>query len=241
MNNNSTDAPRGARVALVAGGSGLVGNELLRLLVGVDDYSRVHALSRRPLSLDHARLANRIVSFARLGEQLKGFACQDAYCCLGSTLRQAGSQAAFRAVDFDLVLAFAGAARAAGAQRVVLVSSVGADPGAKNFYLRVKGEAERALGSLGFASLDILQPGLLLGSRRELRPLELAARLVMPVLNPLLAGRLAPYRGIAARDVALAMLGAARSGRRGIHVYGGEALRALAIRTRAGLAVTPRL
>jgi uncharacterized protein YbjT (DUF2867 family) len=225
----------------VAGGSGLVGHELLRLLLRVDDYSRVHALSRRPLSLEHARLANRIVSFDRLGEQLKGFACQDAYCCLGTTLRQAGSPAAFRAVDLEVVQAFAGAARAAGAQRLVLVSSVGADPGAKNFYLRVKGEAEQALGGLGFASLDILQPGLLLGTRRELRPLELFARVIMPILNPLFVGPLAPYRAIPARDVALAMLGSARSGRRGIHVYASEALRALAIRTRESLTATPRL
>jgi uncharacterized protein YbjT (DUF2867 family) len=228
-------------VALLAGASGLVGTELLRLLLQVDDYNRVHALSRRPLALDHPRLANRIVNFDDLPARLKGLACDDAFCCLGSTIAKAGSQAAFRAVDLDLVVAFAQAARTAGARRLVLVSSVAADAAAKNFYLRVKGEAERAIGGLGFASLDVLQPALLLGSRRELRPLELMASVLMPLLNPLLRGRLAPYRPIAVGDVALAMLGAARSGRRGIHVYAGDALRALVAKTRASLAPAPRL
>lgn len=241
MGNTSMDAPRGARLAWIAGASGLVGDELLRLVLKVEDYGRVTALTRRPLRIEHPRLANRIVSFARLREQLQGVPCHDAFCCLGSTIRKAGTPQAFRAVDFDLVLAFAQVARAAGAQRLVVVSSAGAAPGARHFYLRVKGEAEQALGGMGFPCLDILQPGLLLGSRRELRPLEQAAGVVMRLLNPLLRGSLAQYRAIAARDVALAMLGAARSGRRGIYVYNGEALRALAARTRAGVPAAPRL
>src|SRR5579872_5996694 len=126
----------GGRIALVAGGSGLVGSALLPLLLGAPEYVRVQALSRRPLPLEHARLANRVVRFdAPLEPQLKGLKCQDAFCCLGTTLRAAGSAAAFRAVDFNLVVAYARAARALGAERFVLVSSVGADPDARNLYL----------------------------------------------------------------------------------------------------------
>src|SRR5665213_625562 len=152
------------KIAVVAGGSGLVGARLLPLLLGASAYARVQALSRRPLPLEHPRLANRVLRFdVPLETQLKGLVCHDAFCCLGTSLRAAGGEAAFRAVDHDLVLAFARAALAAGAQRLVFVSAVGADAGSKNFYLRVKGETERALESLRPRSLDLLQPSLLLG------------------------------------------------------------------------------
>src|SRR5579871_6804341 len=162
-----------ARTALVAGGSGMVGSQLLPLLLQAGDYARVNAISRRPLPLDHPRLANRVVNFAAsLQSQLQGLQCQDAFCCLGTTLREAGSQQAFRAVDHDLVLEFARLALAAGAERLVVVSAIGADPNSRNFYLRVKGETERALASLKLRSLDIMSPSVLLGARRNLRVLE---------------------------------------------------------------------
>jgi uncharacterized protein YbjT (DUF2867 family) len=206
----------------------MVGGELLRVLIGAPEFSRIIAVSRRPLSIDSPRLANRIVQFENLEAQLKATSCTDALCCLGSTIAAAGSEQAFKAVDLGLVLAFARAAKAAQAQRFVVVSSIGADIRAKAFYLRVKGEMEMELLKLGFAALDILQPGLLLGARRELRPLELAARAFMPLLNPLLLGKYAQYRSISASNVALAMLGATRGGRRGLHRYQYTALRSLA-------------
>jgi uncharacterized protein YbjT (DUF2867 family) len=216
------------RIALVAGANGLVGSHLVDLLLAAPDYTRVYALSRRPLPREHARLANRIVNFERLESELKGFACHDAFCCLGTTLKAAGSEAAFRKIDLDMVVAFARAALAAQARRFIVVSAVGADLRQKNFYLRVKGEMERALETVRFSSLDIMQPALLLGSRAELRPLEAFARLAMPVVNPLLLGPLERYRGIPARTVAQAMLSAARFGRRGVHRYTYPALQALA-------------
>lgn len=207
------------KIAWLAGASGLVGSRLLPLLIDAGDYSRVLALSRRALPQSHPRLANRVVRFDQpLDRQLSGMQCQDAYCCLGTTLREAGSQQAFRAVDHDLVLAFARTALAAGAQRLVVISSIGASDSARSFYLRVKGETERALASLGFRALDILQPSLLLGSRRG-RPLEMAAQGVLWTFNPLLLGDLARFRGIAADSVAAGMLGAMRTGRAGIHRY----------------------
>ncbi|MGA8706109.1 MAG: oxidoreductase [Steroidobacteraceae bacterium] len=208
------------RTALVAGGSGLVGSRLLPLLLDAGEYSRVLALSRRPLPLDHPRLANRVLRFdAALGTQLGGVQCQDAFCCLGTTIGEAGSQQAFRAVDHDLVLQVGRLALAAGAARLVVISAVGASEHSRSFYLRVKGETERALVSLSFAALDIMQPSVLLGSRRELRPLEMLAQGLLWTVNPLLLGGLARYRGIAAGALAAAMLGAARSGRRGVNRY----------------------
>ena len=214
--------------ALVAGGSGLVGKHLLELLTLQADFGRVLAVTRRPLSFDHPRLANRIVRFDTLEQSLAGMRADVAFCCLGTTLRSAGSREAFRQVDCDYVVAFARAARTAGVARFVLNSSVGADSGSKNFYLRVKGETEAALAAFDFAALDILQPGFLLGWRNDVRPLELAASLVLGAINPLLFGRGEPYRAIPARVVAAAMVGATRTGRKGIYRYTHREIRDLA-------------
>ena len=229
-----------SRVALLAGASGLTGACTLDALLGAVDVSRVLAITRRPLGREHPRLANRIVQFERLEEQLRGTSCDVALCCLGTTLRRAGSQQRFRAVDVDCVLAFARAARAANARRFVVMSSAGADADARNFYLRTKGDMEQRLEAIGFESLDILQPSLLLGGRSETRPLELTATFLVPLLQPLLRGRFAPYRPIAARTVGEAMLGATRSGRRGVQRYTYEGIVALSRLTAARtLALAP--
>ena len=216
------------KVALLAGASGLVGGYVLEGLLDAPDFSRVYAVTRRPLGREHARLANRIVQFDKLEAQLQGVACHVAFCCLGTTIREAGSNEAFRQVDVDYVLAFARAARAAGAQRFVVVSAAGADARSRVFYLRTKGEMEQGLAELGFQGVDVMQPGPLFGWRRQVRPLELVAAVLMPLVNPFLLGSQAAKRGISARDVAAAMLGAARSGRRGMYRYTYPAMRALA-------------
>lgn len=216
------------KIVLLAGASGFVGNLALDVLLDSPDIGRVFAVTRRPLGREHPRLANRIVQFDRIESQLKGLTAHVALCSLGTTLRQAGSQQAFREVDIDAVLAFARTAKAAQVQRFVVVSSVGADPGAKNFYLRTKGEMEEALAALAFPSLDILQPGLLTGWRKELRPLELAAMAVMPLVNPFLTGKREAFRAIPGSTVAAALVGVTRSGRRGLQRYPYSAIQALA-------------
>lgn len=215
------------KVILLAGASGYVGNLALDALLDSTDIGRVYAISRRPLGREHPRLANRIVRFDQIESQLKGLTCQVALCSLGTTIRQAGSQEAFREVDFDAVLAFARTAKAAQAQRFVVVSSAGADPKSKNFYLRTKGEMEEALAGVGFASLDILQPSLLLGWRGEIRPLELLGSVFMPLVNPFLTGKREVFRAIPARTVAGAMAGVTRSGRRGLQRYTYSAIQSL--------------
>jgi uncharacterized protein YbjT (DUF2867 family) len=208
-----------AKIVLLAGASGLVGDHALTALLEAPDIGRVFAITRRPLGREHPRLANRIVQFENLETTLKGMTCQVAVCCIGTTIKQAGSQEAFREVDIDSVLTFARAAKAAQAQRFIVVSSAAADPAAKNFYLRTKGEMEEALGRVGFVSLDILQPSLLLGLRRQMRPLEIFGMLVMPLINPLLLGKREIYRAISVKTVAAAIVGATRSGRKGIQRY----------------------
>ncbi|HEV7431549.1 MAG TPA: NAD-dependent epimerase/dehydratase family protein [Steroidobacteraceae bacterium] len=216
------------RVALVAGASGMVGRELLRVLAAEGAYQRIVALSRRPLSFEAPRLANRIIRFENIENDLRGLVCDDAFCCLGTTLREAGSPQAFRAVDYDLVLQFARFAQSAGAKTLIAVSSAGAAPEARNFYLQVKGETELALVALRFRALHLMQPSLLLGARKEWRATEAIGRVLMPVLNPLLLGRNERWRAIPARTVAAAMAATARLGTPGMYRHTWPALQALA-------------
>jgi uncharacterized protein YbjT (DUF2867 family) len=219
-------------IALVAGGSGLVGGQLLRQLCASPEFSRVVAISRRPLAYDHPKLANRIARIEDLDKSPQGVRADIAFCCLGTTMRTAGSEEAFHAVDHDLVVAFARAAKAGGVSRFVLLSAVGADSASKYFYLHVKGEAEASVAALGFASLDIVQPSLLIGWRNELRPFELAAMALLPAVGPLMIGKAERYRAIGADVVAAGMIGATRTGRKGITRYTYRALRELAAKTR---------
>jgi uncharacterized protein YbjT (DUF2867 family) len=183
------------RVAIIAGASGLVGSALLRLLLADAAFDRIVALGRRPLPLIHPKLEPQVVDFATLS----ALVATDAFCCLGTTIRAAGSQAAFRAVDHDHVVAFA---RSVGFARFYLVSSVGADASARNFYLRVKGETERDVAALDHAGLDIFRPSLLLGPRADRRPVETLAQALTPLVNPLLPVK---YRAVDHGAVARAM------------------------------------
>ncbi|OKH90569.1 NAD(P)H-binding protein [Streptomyces uncialis] len=195
------------RTALLAGASGLVGGHLLARLLADPRYDRVTALVRRPLDREHPRLDVRIVDFATLtADEVP--AVDDVYCALGTTIRKAGSQTAFRAVDHDATLAVADRAHGAGARRIALCSSVGADPASRNFYLRVKGDVERDIIALGYDSTLLFRPSLLLGERTEQRTAERLAARLGPVFGPLCAGPLRPYRPVAAGRLAAAMVNA---------------------------------
>jgi uncharacterized protein YbjT (DUF2867 family) len=203
------------RNALVAGASGLVGGHLLDALLGSPLYREVCSIGRRSLPQQHPKLLQRTVDFSRLESEALP-PSDDAFCCLGTTIKKAGSQEAFRAVDHDAVLAFAKAARKAGTRRFLVVSALGADPRSRIFYNRVKGEIEEDLKGVGFESLIILRPSLLLGDRAESRPGEHAAIVVSKLLGPLLR----PFSGrpIEARTVARAMLVLARDASSGTRV-----------------------
>ena len=216
------------KIALLVGASGLVGSQVLSALLEAADFSRVYAVTRRALKIEHVRLANRIVQFDRLEEQLKGLTCHVAFCCLGTTLREAGSEQAHKRVDVGYVLAFARAARAAQAQRFVFLSCAGADPKSRKPELRMKAEVEQALAAMGFASLDVMQPGPLLGMRRAMAPQDFVRLGTALALSPFQVGAREPARAIAARTVAAAMLGAARSGRRGVYRYTYAGIQSLA-------------
>ena len=218
-------------VALLAGASGFVGARVLDALLDAPEVARVLAVTRRPLGREHPRLANRIVQFDHLERQLAGLKCQAAFCCLGARLgdRHEAEEEAVRRVDLGYTLAFARAAKAAGAARFVVISAAGADIAAKSGYLRAKGELEEKLTGLGFGALDILQPAVVLGWPREMRAVDLARRAVMPLVNPFLVGARAMHRGIPVTATAAAMLGTLRSGRRGPQRYTYVGISALAL------------
>ena len=192
--------------ALIAGASGLVGGELLTQLLAAEEYDRVVAVSRRPLGRSHPKLTVVVADFGALEQVAAQLSCHDAFCCLGTTIKAAGSREAFRAVDHAAVLAFAWAAQRAGAKRFFLVSALGADPASRVFYNRVKGETEAALLVLDFATLGIFRPSLLLGRRAQFRLGERLLSALLWLVDPLLVGRLRKYRSIEAAVVARAMM-----------------------------------
>lgn len=193
------------QVVLVAGATGLVGRALVAQLCASARVRRVVAVARRPLGLRDEKIEERVLDLARLDEE-PAVAATAACCALGTTIAAAGSPEAFRRVDHGMTLAFARYAKRCGARQFVVVSSVGADRASRAFYLRVKGETEEALRAVGFESLVVMRPGLLLGHREESRPAETAGRALAPLFNLLLPGPLARYRAVPAAQVAAAMV-----------------------------------
>lgn len=196
--------PMKQRKVILAGATGLIGRDLLQGLLNDPTVQEVLALVRRPLALQHARLRSQVVDFAALPSLPPA---DEVYLALGTTIQVAGSQQAFRAIDFDANLAVARAARAAGARRAGLVSAMGASASSGIFYNRVKGELEDALKALPFEGLAIARPSLLIGDRHTLgqpeRPGERYGQAIGRVLGPLIP---ANYRPIPAHRVATALL-----------------------------------
>lgn len=213
------------RICLV-GATGLIGSALMAECVGRDDV-RVIGVGRREAVLPPGARMEMLVGEPIDWPQLIKAAQADVLvCALGTTIKAAGSQEQFRAVDHDLVRFTAEAARAAGIEHMIVVSSVEADRASRSFYLSVKGETEEALGRLGFRRLDVLRPSLLRGPRTERRMLEGAWQIVAPVLDHLaLHGRLRRFRSIHAKNVARAILRLAQEKAQGRFVHEYDALR----------------
>lgn len=210
------------------GGSGLVGNFCLQALLADPAYTSVISISRRELTgFSHPKLVQTVVELDHLAAVTLP-PVDDVFCALGTTIRKAGSQAAFRRIDLEFPLAAADLALKFGAKQLVLVSSVGADPKSKNFYLRTKGEVEEALTSLSFQALHILRPSLLLGKREESRPAESLAIVAAKIFQYLCVGPIKRYRPISAKIVGQAMVAAAKAGKPGVNVYEYREIMALA-------------
>jgi len=216
-----------ARTALVAGASGLVGSHVLHLLLEDPEYQRVTVLARRALPTTHKRLEQRILALDGLAQMADFPRVHDVFCCLGTTIRRAGSQEAFRKVDYAYVVELARVAVRHRASQFLAVTAIGADPRSRVFYNRVKGEAEEALRRLSFEGIHLFRPSLLLGRRAERRPAEWMAMMLSPLISWAFMGSLARYRPIKALVVARAMVRVAREGGRGVRVYESDEIRRL--------------
>ncbi|MBS1241114.1 MAG: NAD-dependent dehydratase [Gemmatimonadetes bacterium] len=208
------------RTALVVGATGLVGRELVAQLLATEAFGRVYVIARRPLERrPHPRLTVEVADFARLDPRSAGLGASHVFCALGTTIRRAGSQERFRQVDFEYPLAVALQARGRGARHFLLVSALGADPGSRVFYSRVKGELETTIAGLGFESVTIARPSLLLGERGEVRLGEAIGKRL---------GFLAPgrYRPVHGAQVAAALVAAALADTPGVRILANTDLRA---------------
>jgi uncharacterized protein YbjT (DUF2867 family) len=219
------------RVALLAGATGLVGQQLLRLLLKDPLITELRVLVRRPMTAQdlvkdpamasHLPKLKVLVSpFEQIDQHPEWFKVDAVFCALGTTIKQAGSQAAFRLVDFDYPLSVAQLARAQGVRHYLLVSALGADARSRVFYSRVKGELENALKALSFDALTFARPSLLKGDRPEFRLGEVLA-LRLAFITP------EAYKPVDVRQVALALWQSARRGQVGLHTLNNTAMRRL--------------
>lgn len=208
-----------SRTATVAGATGLVGSALLQQLAARPDHARINVLGRTPPGHESGTISFVHTDFGDLDAVAGALAVDAVYCCLGTTQRKAGSEAAFERVDYHMVVDLARAAKAAGARKFLVVSAAGASARSPAFYSRVKARMEQAVRDIGFEAVHIVRPSLLLGDRAESRPAERLFQWLAPLYSPFLRGPLRRYRPVEASDVAAAMIRLADSPATGAHVH----------------------
>ena len=209
------------RKALIIGSTGLVGSSTLKYLFNDPSYSEVTALVRKtPLLEKHRKLKEVMTNFRNLEETLSTITANDVFCCLGTTIKKAGSQEAFRAIDFSLVLRVAEVMREQDAEQFIVISAMGSNSSSRIFYNKVKGEMEESLKDLGYPCLRIIRPSFLLGHREEFRLAERIGGLMSPLWKLMLVGSLKKYRPVKADAVARFMVKVAKDEPiAGVHVY----------------------
>lgn len=210
------------KTALLVGASGLVGSQVLSRLLRSPYYQKVVVLTRRPLEIKNTKLTELLFDFDR--PDASKVVADDVFCCLGTTIKQAGSQDQFRKVDYEYPLRIAKLAKLNGAQKYLIVTAMGADAKSSIFYNRVKGEVEEELRALQYPALHILRPSLLLGKRDERRMGEKVGEVFMSVLRPVMVGPLKKYRAIDSGRVANAMVTLVKGSEQGSFVHDSAAL-----------------
>ncbi len=209
------------KTALLAGATGLIGSQLLPLLLASERYAKVLVVGRRPVPVQHPKLVQVVTELDTLEDVRLQLIADDVYCCLGTTIGQAGSQEAFYAVDYLAVVKLAALTAGNFASQFLVVSSLGASAGSRIFYSRTKGEMEATVQQTPFRAIHIFRPSLLLGARARPRLGERVSAVVLGLLRPLLRGPLAKYRPVPAAEVAAAMLRAAEDDGGGVRMHEG--------------------
>ncbi|MEK4228213.1 NAD(P)H-binding protein [Solibacillus sp. FSL H8-0538] len=214
----------GMRSALVVGATGLVGSALVRLLCESEEYAAVNVIARRPLNFSHPKLEVKVREFDEIAELDIEFA-HEVFCCLGTTIKKAGSRAQFEKVDVEYPLYIAALAKNRGIGHFIVISAMGASEKSFVYYNRVKGKLQDQLIAMDFPQLSIVQPSLLTGNRTERRIGEKAGEKLLNVMGPLLIGPGKKYRSISAEQVALAMKVIALHGKRAkVSIYKSDEL-----------------
>ena len=205
--------------AIIIGSTGLTGTYLLKALLASDVYEKVICFVRRSSKISHPKLVQHVVDFDNPQSYQDLIEGSDLFCCLGTTIKQAGSEEAFEKVDLTYPVQFAKAAAAKGVKQYSIISSLGANPQSGNFYLRTKGKCEEELRKIPFQSTSIFRPSLLIGNRKEFRFGEKAMIYAMKLFSVFMIGKLRKYKSIKARSVASAMFKIAQQNTVGYHVY----------------------
>ncbi len=211
--------------AIIIGASGLTGSSLTTQLLANKQFESVLLLVRKALPVQHAKLRQQVVEFDN-AVHLQQYVHGDVlFCCIGTTIKIAGSQAAFTKVDYDIPVDCAKAALQNGVKKIVLISSVGANSSSSNFYLQTKGKVEDALRAMNFSTTHIFQPSFLMGDRKERRIGEKIVGVIFSGLSFLLFGGLKKYRPIHIEQLAKAMMLAGLSDAKGLHVHTWEQIK----------------
>ncbi|MBS0027889.1 oxidoreductase [Chitinophaga sp. 22321] len=215
------------KTAIVIGATGLTGTHLVAALLKDPYFSKVKVLVRKPWAHARPGLESIIVDFddrESLAAALQGDVL---FCCIGTTIRKAGSQENFREVDYGIPVKCAEIAHEQGVAQFALMSSIGADPHSRNFYLRTKGETEEAVQSSGFSGVYIFRPSVLIGPRNEFRLGEWLGKYLIQLFYFLLQGRWKKYRAIKAATVANAMIAATKHADTGVSIFESDAIQSM--------------
>jgi len=214
--------------AVIAGASGLIGSYLLDILLESDYYDEVLILVRTEMPVNHKKLAQLLVDFDKLDEYKLSITGHAVFCCLGSTRKKTPDLVIYRKIDHDYPLKLAQMAKENNVRHYHLVSALGANPKAANFYNKMKGETEESIKQVGIKCLHIYEPSILTGDRKESRPMERFAIGIMKLLDLLLIGSLKKYRSIPAKSVAQAMYKQSLKTEEGIFVHLSDSIKLLA-------------
>lgn len=204
------------KTAIVFGASGLIGNLLVQKLLQDNRYQKIILIVRKSMNLKHEKLEEKIVDFNTFIQQISPIQADEIYCCIGTTIKKAGSKEAFEAVDLEIPAKIAQLAVKNNIQKLLLVSSLGANLHTSNFYLKTKARMEHAVAKNPIDTVIFFRPSILLGARAEFRFGELMAKILMPIIKFFLLGNLKKYRAIKAEVVAQAMINVANSEKEGL-------------------------
>lgn len=216
------------RKAIIAGATGLIGGELLILLLESSDYQEVISISRREMPVQHKKLVQLIINFDELEKYADTLKGDVIFCCLGSTRKKTPDLSVYRMIDHTYPLQLGEIAKANHIKQYHLVSAIGANANSSNFYTKMKGETEADLAHLNLPCLNIYQPSILTGDRKESRPLEKFSIALMKVFNPLMLGSLKKYRSIPAATVARAMYKQSLKPETGLYIHPSDHIKNLA-------------